>query len=105
MSKRKTRKSVKRPVKQPANIFNIYHPDVADKIEPAFKVKGIQYYNFKKDAEVRAGRYIIIANMLQEVYWRMDRELLRTYAKRIRSEIDGTKGQINIGNAIAFVDQ
>lgn len=86
-------------------IFNIHHPELADKVEEAFTAGGIKYYNFKKDTEVRAGRYIVIANMLQEVFYRMDRELMRTYITRIRAEIDGTKGQINIGNATAFLDQ
>lgn len=35
----------------------------------------------------------------------MDRELLKTYIKRVRSEIDGTKQSINIGNAVVFLDQ
>lgn len=84
-------------------IYNIYHPELADKIEEAFTSGGIKYYNFKKDHEVRAGRYIIIANFLQEVFFRMDLETLRAYILRITSEIDGTKGQINIGNALEFL--
>lgn len=84
-------------------LFNLYHPELADKVEYSFTAGGIKYYSFKKDAEVRAGRYIIIANMLQEVNFKMDPEMLKTYIKQIRSEIDGSKGQINIGNALEFL--
>ncbi len=35
----------------------------------------------------------------------MDLDRLKAYIKRIREELDGTKGVCNVGNAIAFVDQ
>lgn len=35
----------------------------------------------------------------------MDLDRLKAYIKRIREELDGTKGGVNFGNAIAFVDQ
>lgn len=100
--KRRSKPKRRKPVVSD-KIYNIYHPELADKIEEAFTSGGIKYYNFKKDHEVRAGRYIIIANFLQEVFFRMDREMLRMYVTRIKSEIDGTKGQINIGNALEFL--
>lgn len=86
-------------------LFNLHHPELADKVEYQFTSGGIKYYSFCKDTEARYGRYIIMANMVQEVSYRMDRETLRTYITRTVAEIDGTKGAINIGNALAFLGQ
>lgn len=107
MKHKKRQPKPKRGAKPVVNdkVYNIHHPELADKVEFAFEAAGIKYYNFKRDTEVRAGRYIIIANFLQEVFYRMDREMLRTYVDRVVSEIDGTKGQINIGNALTFLGQ
>jgi hypothetical protein len=115
MKKRNSLKKTKRQSKpKPSDkVYNIYHPELSDKIEASvnqetgkpFIVNGVQYYNFKRDTEVRTGRYMILTNFLQEVNYRMDLERLKMYIKRIRSELDNSRGQINVGNAVVFLDQ
>lgn len=94
---------IQRPRPESDKVFNLYHPEFEGKIEEAFKCRGVTYYSFKKDTEIRTGRYMFIQNFLQEVFFRMDSERLKEYIARITSEIDGTRGQINIGNALEFL--
>src|SRR5688572_17924638 len=100
--KRKQSKRQPKP-KSNDNIFNIYHPEFEGKIEEAFKSRGTTYYNFKGDTDIRAGRYMVIQNFLQEVFFRMDLERLTTYIDRVISELDNSKGSVNVGNAIVFL--
>lgn len=104
MKRKHTRRLNQKP-KVNTNTFNLYHPEFEGKIEEAFKVKGTTYYNFKKDTEIRSGRYMVIQNFLQEVFFRMDLERLKAYITRIISELDNSKGQVNVGNAIVFLHQ
>ena len=102
------KKPKRRPVKPKISpeFKNAHHPEFTGLIEESFKVRGITYYNFKSDTQVRTGRYIFVQNFLQEVYFRMDLDRLKMYISRVREEIDGSKnGQINVGNACAFLDQ
>lgn len=94
----------RRPVKL-TTFHSVHHEDYVGKIEESFKSNGVQYFTFKSDLENRTGRYMVIQNFLQEVNMRMDRERLKLYAKRMREELDGTKGTINVGNAIMLVEQ
>lgn len=112
-------KRKRRPVKPVVNpeFHNLHHPEYIGLIEPAvdthgkpFIVRGVQYYVFKQDSMVRTGRYMFVQNFLQETMYRMTVDRLKAYIARVRSEIDGTKmkdggPQINIGNAIVFLDQ
>ena len=102
------KKPKRRPVKPNVNpdFKNVHHPEYIGLIEEAFTVRGVKYYNFKSDTDVRTGRYIFVQNFLQEVYFRMDIDRLKMYIRRVREEIDGSKqGSINVGNACAFLDQ
>lgn len=85
--------------------WNIDHPEVSGKIEPAFKSGGVQYYNFAKDTQIRTGRYMILQNFLQEVYFRMSLERLKLYIDKITNNLNGTQGVINIGNALEMLTQ
>jgi hypothetical protein len=92
--------------KQPNDkVWNIHHPELSDKIEPAFKSAGVQYYNFTKDTQIRTGRYMILQNFLQEVYFRMSLERLKLYLDKITGNLNGTQGVINIGNALELLTQ
>lgn len=101
------RKPKRRPVKPTAkpDFHNLNHPNYSSLIEFAFQSGKTKFFQFKQDTEIRTGRYMIIQNILQEVYLRIDRERLAQYIKRITSEIDGSRGQINIGNALAYLGQ
>lgn len=101
---RKTKRRIPKP-KPSDKVFNIYHPELADKIEEAFKSNGTTFYNFKQDTEIRTGRYMVIQNFLQEVFFRMDSERLKQYINKIVSELDNSKGSINVGNAIVWLHQ
>ena len=84
---------------------NIHHPDYAGKLELAFSDGGVDYYTFKNDLDTRTGRHMVIQNFLQEVNLRMDPERLKTYINTIRAELDGSKGTVNVGNAIVYLEQ
>jgi hypothetical protein len=89
----------------PKSAWNVHHPELVDKIEPAFKSNGVQYYNFIKDTNIRTGRYMILQNFLQEVYFRMSLERLKLYIDKITNNLNGTLGVINIGNALELLTQ
>ncbi len=84
-------------------VFNIHHPELSDKVEESFKSGGIQYYTFKKDTTIRYGRYLILQAFLQEVNFRMSTETLKTYIVKISEHLNGSKGTINIGNALELL--
>lgn len=101
---RKTKRRIPKP-KPSDKVFNIYHPELADKIEEAFKSNGTTYYNFKQYTEIPAGRYMVVQNFLQEVFFRMDLDRLKQYINTVVSELDNSKGSVNIGNAIVWLHQ
>jgi len=95
-------KAAPKPIKSD-KVFNIYNPEFHEKIEEAFKCGSVQYYTFKKDSTMRYGRYLILQGMLQEVNFRMSLDTLRAYVKRIKEELNGSKGTVNLGNALMFL--
>lgn len=101
----KKKPTKRRPVKPVVSdkIFNIYNPEFHEKIEPAFVCGTTQYYTFKKDSTMRYGRYLILQGMLQEVNFRMSLDTLKAYLKRLDEELNGSKGTVNIGNALMFI--
>lgn len=86
-----------------AEIWNIHHPEIADKIEYSFTCKGVKYYQFKKDSQIRYGRYMVLQNFLQEVNFRMSTDTLKTYITKLTDQLNGTKGVINVGNALELL--
>ncbi len=86
-----------------AEIWNIHHPELADKVEYSFTSKGVKYYQFKKDSQIRYGRYMVLQNFLQEVNFRMSTDTLKTYISKITDQLNGTKGVINVGNALELL--
>ncbi len=101
-------RKLKRPPVKPVKIksdkvYNLYHPELIDKVEESFKVQGVQYYTFKKDTQVRYGRYLILQAFLQEVNFRMSTDTLKTYITKITEQLNGSKGQINLGNALELL--
>lgn len=89
---RKTRVAKRRPVK-PQQVakpdFNISHPDIAHMIEFAFEAGGKQYYRFKEEFRIPAGRYKYIYAYLRENDLRMSMENLREYVDAFKKVLSG----------------
>jgi hypothetical protein len=99
----------KKPVKKSATIkkrlkraeypdFNMNHPDLRDVVEYAFTCGNVDYYQFKQDVEIPAGRYTWIDAYMREHEMRMSLDVLRGYIGAIREQISGEMGQINLSN-------
>jgi hypothetical protein len=101
----------KRKPKEPP--FNIYHPDIADKIEFAFEcgptLNKRKFYRMKADANetndflLPTGRYKWIDAFLSEVNLRMTARTVDAYLNELEKQLDGTKGQINLGKAFQII--
>lgn len=87
----------KQSIKNPP--YNIYHPDVAGNIEFAFECKGVKYYRAVKDYILPTGRYKWIDATLNEVDIRMTLPTLKAYISRLKKNLDGNTGNINLGEA------
>jgi hypothetical protein len=86
--------------KKPKPEFNINHPDIAHKVEPAFDVRGKQYYRFTEEHQMPTGRYKWVLNYLREVDLRMDIETFKSYLKGLKSALNpGEKHVINLEEA------
>jgi hypothetical protein len=99
----------KKPIKKAATIkkrlkrveypdFNMNHPDLRDVVEYAFTCGNVDYYQFKQDVEIPAGRYTWIDAYMREHEMRMSLDVLRGYIGAIREQISGEMGQINLSN-------
>ncbi len=110
MAKTLKRKPVK-PVKSD-KVHNLYHPDYTNKIDFAFEVAGTKYYNFKKDSDMRYGRYIVMQTFLQEYFLRVDLKTLQGDIKKLQKwlnpeiKIDARgqqTGQMEIGKSLELL--
>jgi hypothetical protein len=83
--------------------FNIYHPDMQDRVEFAFEAgpvfKKVKYYRAKKDIQLPVGRYKWIDARLYEAELKMNLDTLRAYMDVLEKQIDGSKGMIMLGKA------
>jgi len=101
----------KRKPKDPP--FNIHHPDLRDKIEFAFEcgptLNKRKFYRMKADVNetnefrLPTGRYKWIDAFLAEVNLRMSVPVLRSYLDELKKNLDGAKGQINLGKAFQVI--
>lgn len=97
----KKRVTKRRPVKPLANpTFNIYHEELAPKIEKAFKSGTVQYYKFIDDHQIPSGRYKYIYAALKEADLRMDLATLRNYVETMKNILNGgmKKNNVNMGD-------
>lgn len=83
--------------------YTLDHPDFTGKIEAAFVAAGTTYYRFKHDYDMPVGRYKYVTSCLYEVDLRMTIDTMRVYIKNIAAELDGSKKQINPGNALILL--
>lgn len=91
-NKRKSRPAKRKPVKpvKSANPeFNIHHPEIAHMVEPSFKAGDTQYYRFKEEYRIPAGRYKYIYASLRENDLRMSIENLREYVDAFKKVLSG----------------
>ena len=89
--------------KKSSKTFNIYHEDFADKVEPAldnedrhFEVDGVKYYRFKQDTFMPYGRYKMLSMFIKMVDLRMTPEIMMGFIEKIKTNISGEKGQVNL---------
>lgn len=97
---RKKRVPKRRPVKPLANpTFNISHPELAPKIEKAFKCGTVQYYKFIEDHQIPAGRYKYIYAALKEADLRMTLETLNSFLDAMEDVLNGgtKKNNVSVG--------
>jgi hypothetical protein len=76
--------------------FNINHPEIRDQVELAFTAGGRDYYRFREEVNIPAGRYTYVDAFLREHEMRMSPEVMKGYIGAIREEISGKKGEINL---------
>lgn len=106
----RTKSAKKKPVKKSVTIkkrlkraenpdFNLNHPDIRDVVEYVFTVAGVDYFQFKAEVEIPAGRYTWIDAFMREHEMRMSLDVLRGYIGALREQLSGELGEINIGNA------
>lgn len=101
----------KRKPKEPP--FNIYHPDLADKIEFAFEcgpaLNKRKFYRMKADADqtnefrLPTGRYKWIDAFLAEVNLRMAMPVLRAYMEELKKHLNGGKGEVRLDKAFQII--
>lgn len=73
-------------------IFNIYHPEIKDKIEFAFKLNGLSYYRFKETHLTRVMRYKYQIQFLNEYELGITLDDFNKYTDEVEKHIN--KGQL-----------
>jgi hypothetical protein len=102
----------KKKVKEPP--FNIYHPEVADKIEFAFEAGPVlrkkKFYRFKlnedfttTEFEHRTGRYIWIESYLRQAGRKMDDQTLSQYIEKMKFYLSGKVGEVDLVKAVQIL--
>ncbi len=105
MAKQAKRKPVK-PIKSD-KVHNLYHPDYTNKTDFAFEAGGVKYFCFKKDSDMRYGRYVVMQTFLQEYFLRVDLTTLQGDIKRLQKwlnpEVKDGKGQLELGKSLELL--
>jgi uncharacterized protein YegL len=89
----------------PDKKITVYSVDERDKVIPVIKWRGVQYYRYKDNIDMRYGRYIYLATFIQAVEMRMGLDVLDAYLTKIEASLSGGKGHINIGDALITLKQ
>jgi hypothetical protein len=97
---------IKSLFKRDKAIYNVYHPDLKAKVEPAFRSNGIQYYRYLKDVDMFWGRYMFMNTFLYEQNLRITLPMLEKYLDSIEKTLNGnTKGVIELGKVFQIIGQ
>jgi hypothetical protein len=92
--------TIKKRLKRASNPdFNLDHPDLRDVIEYAFTAGGVDYFQFKAEVEIPAGRYTWIDAYMREHEMRMSLDVIRGYISALREQLSGELGHVNAGAA------
>jgi hypothetical protein len=101
----------KRKPKEPP--FNIHHPDLADKVEFAFKCGPTfgkkKYYRFiaaeneSNEFDQRTGRYIWMEGFLKQSTRKMDDATITGFLDDLERNLSGEKGNINLVKACQII--
>lgn len=96
--------TIKKRLKKAKNPdFNLEHPDLRDVVEYSFTVAGVDYFSFKAEVEIPAGRYTWIDAYMREHEMRMSPEVIKGYIAAIREQISGEMGGINLANVAVIL--
>lgn len=106
MAKVAKRKPVKPLISD--KVHNLYHPDYTNKTDFAFEAGGVKYHCFKKDSDMRYGRYVVMQTFLQEYYLRIDLSTLQGDIKRLQKWLNPEiskegKGQLELGKSLELL--
>lgn len=89
----------------PDKNITVYSVTERDKVVPAERWKGVQYYRYKDNVDMRYGRYIYLATFIQAVETRMSLEVLEAYLTQLETNLGGGKGHIDIGSSLIILKQ
>lgn len=82
--------------KKNKEFFGIHHPDICNQIEPAFKVGFTQYYRFKDEYRIPAGRYKYVYAFIREVDLRMTLDTLKKLVEELKKCLNASKQQVDL---------
>jgi hypothetical protein len=71
-----------------SDFHNVYHPEFADKVEPAFEANGKQYFRFIRETSIPWSRYMVLQTFLHEQSLRIDMELLQGYINMMKKALN-----------------
>lgn len=91
--------------KESPEFYNVHHPNFMNQVEPAFQIKGVQYYRFKQETKIPYGRYQVLQSFLLSYDLRMDYTLFKAYLEQIESVLNGAKGSINLAKAFELIEK
>lgn len=80
--------------------FNMNHPEIKDTVEYAFSCGGKDYFRFKDEREIPAGRYVHVDAFLKEHEIRMSIPTLQAYIQAMKEALTVKGGEIDIQKAI-----
>ncbi len=84
--------SISRFIKKENKVFNIYHPEIRDKIEYAFTLNSVKYYRYKESHLTKVIRYKYQIQFLNEYELGITYEDLINYIDELEKHIN--KGQL-----------
>lgn len=87
------------------DFFNIDHPAFTGSVEEAFVKGGTRFYRFKSETMLPYGRYQLIQSFLLEYDIRMTYKLFKDFIAAIEGQMDGSRGNINIGKAFELIQK
>lgn len=82
---------------------NIYHPDFKDKVEFAFRSRGVTYYRMTKGTQIPFGRYRRMQEYFLEYDLRMKITTFMAYLNDLEKHLFGATGTVNLNKAYEII--